>query len=175
MRISLIVFLMASLLLASCGGWSESRGNPRNWFGKSREVPVQEAQINTEAANPLIPQKSAISKRPEKADTSVAIASVSELRVERTPTGAIILATGIASRQGAYDAELRLEPAVEGDGPSTTLTYTFRVVYPKYLTTTGSAHSRTIHVARSLTTQDLSGTNLIRVRSEQNTLETRRR
>ncbi len=174
MRISLMVFLMASLLLASCGGWSESRSNPRNWFGKSREVPIQEAQINTEAANPLIPQKSAISKRPEKADTSVAIASISELRVERTPTGAIILATGIASRQGAYDAELRLEP-VEEDDSSTTLTYTFRVVYPDYLTTSGSAHSRTIHVARSLTTQDLSGTSLIRVRAEQNTLETRRR
>jgi len=174
MRKSLTVFLAASLLLSSCGGWSDSRANPRNWFGKSRQVPVEEPNINTEAVNPLIPQKSAISRRPEAVDASVAVASVSELRVERTTTGAIILATGIASRQGAYDAQLRLEP-IEGEGPSSTLTYTFRVVYPEYLTTTGSDYTRTIHVARSLTTQDLSGIRLIRVRGAQNTLETRRR
>jgi len=168
------VLLATSLFLSACGGWGDSRANPRNWFSKSREIPIDQPEIDPEAVNPLIPQKSAISKRPDAADASVAIASVTELRVDRTTTGAIIQATGVASRQGAFDVELRLDPQ-EGDAAPDVLSYTFRVVLPEDPTAVGSEHTRTVHAAQSLTKQDLAGIRLIRVKGAQNALETRRR
>ena len=174
MRKPLMLILAASLFLSACGGWGDSRANPRNWFSKSREVPVEQPDIDPDAINPLIPQKSAISKRPEADDVSVAIASVTELRVDRTTTGAIIQVTGVASRQGAYNVELRLDPADENTA-SDVVSYTLRVVFPENPTTVGSEHSRTVHAAQSLTKQDLAGIRLIRVKGAQNALETRRR
>ncbi len=99
MQKPLTVLLVASLLLAGCGGWSESRLNPGNWFGKSRPAPVAAA----EEVNPLIPKSSkGIFSRPEREDVTVPIAEVTELRVDPTTTGAIIYAEGVAARQGPY-------------------------------------------------------------------------
>lgn len=173
MRKSITVLLATSVVLAGCSGWSDSRTNPRNWFGNSRSTQVVLAQ-DPQAANPLIPQKSSMSKRPEKADASVLITSITELRVDRTPTGATILVTGIASRQGAYDVELHLEPA-DDTSPKGTLNFTFRVVYPNDPTPIGSDHTRTVREAYSLSNHDLQGVRLIRVQAEQNVRETRRR
>jgi len=174
MRKPLMVLLAASLFLSACGGWGDSRANPRNWFSKSREIPIDQPDIDPEAINPLIPKKSAASKRPDKVDTSVAIASVTELRVDRTTSGAIIQVTGVAARQGAYNIELRADPPTADSAPDV-LSYTLRVVLPEGPTTVGSEHSRTIHAAQSLSKQDLAGIRLIRVKGAQNALETRRR
>jgi hypothetical protein len=173
MRNPLMVLLAASLVLAGCGGWGDSRANPRNWFGKSSTTAAVIPQ-DASAINPLIPKKSAISKRPDAVDASVAIAAVTELRVERTTTGAIIHVTGVAARQGAYKAELRLDPVDEAN-PSDILSFTFRVVYPKDPTPVGSERTRTVYEAQTLTTQDLQGIRLIRVKGAQNSMETRRR
>ena len=51
MRKSISLILIASLITASCG-WRDSRVNPRNWFGNSRDVPVEVVDAE---ANPLIP------------------------------------------------------------------------------------------------------------------------
>ena len=173
MRKPITMLLAASVVLAGCGGWDDSRANPRNWFGKSRSTQLVLAE-DPEAVNPLIPQKSSIAQRPEEVDTSVLITSITELKVERNTTGATILVTGIASRQGAYDVELRPEPADEATTKGT-LNFTFRVVYPSDPTPIGSDHTRTVHEAYSLTNQDLQGIQLIRVQAEQNVRETRRR
>jgi len=172
MRKSLIVIVMASLLVAGCGDWGDSRANPRNWFGKSS--PPATTLTNTGETNALIPKKSAISKRADPVDRSEPIGAITELRVERTPIGAIIYASGVATRQGAFDAEIRLNPT--GDGADKgVLSYTFYVVYPDYQTAISTDHSRTVIVARSLTHQELQGVRLIRVSAAQNALETRRR
>ena len=172
-RTPVMVLLVTGLFLAGCGGWQDSRVNPGNWFGKSRSEPVQ-STVAAEETNPLIPRKPAIGKRPEQADNRVAITTVTELRVDRTTTGAIILVSGVAARQGAFNTQLRLDPP--GDNSSAdVLSYTLIVDYPTDPTPVGSEHTRTIHAARSLSNQDLRGIRLIRVKAEQNTIETRRR
>ena len=91
MHKSLTVLLMAGLLLTSCG-WSDSRVNPKNWFGGSNEVPVEAV---AEDINPLIPKKrqSILTSKEKPVDLGVPIANISLLRIERTASGAIIHAT----------------------------------------------------------------------------------
>lgn len=173
MRNNLILALSASLVLGGCGGWSDSQVNPRNWFGPGQSDPVP-TTYQADALNPLIPQRSALNRRPEATDASVAIAAVTRLRVERTTTGAIIQATGIASRQGVFATELRLDPTGD-ENPADVLSLTFRVVYPEGPTAVGTEHTRTIHEAHSVSNQDLSGIRLIRVRGAQNVMEARHR
>ncbi|UWQ76380.1 hypothetical protein [Leisingera sp. M658] len=166
----LALTLACALMLAGCGGWKQSRINPSNWFGSSApaEAPVAE---NT---NPLLPQDSnarGIFARPEPKDTTVLAGQITEMRIERTASGAIIYATAIASRQGAYDVVLRpADSSEEG-----VLSLDFRVVYPETSTATGSEFSRTIHAARTVTNQDLAGIRTVRVNGAQNARESRRR
>ncbi|AVO36575.1 hypothetical protein [Pukyongiella litopenaei] len=172
MRKPLTFLLVASTLLSGCGGWRDSGWNPSNWFGRGRSVSVD---APPEAVNPLIPEgRRGIFQRPEKEDRSELIAAVRELRIERDPNGAIVYATGLASRNGAYAARLRLEtedlPPEDG-----VITFTFRVTYPSDPTPTGTERTRTIVEAHSLSTQELQGVKAIRVIAAQNALESRRR
>ncbi len=171
MRKSLALILTGTLILAGCGGWRDSRINPGNWFGKSRSAPVAEA--SAEAVNPLLPDegRKSIFARADKEDLSVPVAQISELRVEPTPNGAIIYASGIASRQGAHEVELRPVPEA-ADG---TLEYTLHVLYPVAATPAGSEHSRTVQAAVTISEQSLRGIRTIRVSGAENARETRRR
>ena len=173
MRISIAVLLITGITLSGCNSWQGSRANPSNWFGKSKDTETT-AVANAGQVNPLIPQNSdtglfSKSSGPEE-DFSLPVASVTELRIEKTPSGAIIYASGLASRQGAHDVRLKLNEDTEAN----TLEYSFRVVYPEYPTPIGSETSRTIRVATSLTHQSLAGIKVIRVSSEGNARETRR-
>lgn len=168
MKTTLTLLVSTSLILSACG-WRDSRVNPSNWFGQPEPVAVDES------ANPLVPKKrNSILSRPEAVDTSVLIASVTSLQIDPTPSGAIILAEGVASRQGAYDAELRPvnTELVSEDG---VLELEFRVVYPVTNTAVGNNRSREVFEAYSLTRQQLTGVRLVRVRAAQNALESRRR
>lgn len=167
---TLALVLAASLGLASCGGWSNSRLNPGNWFGRSEPVPVN---TDPTAANPLLPQRSKLLGRKPEADYHVPIQSVSDLVVERTSSGAIIRATGQAAKQGAY--EPRLVPVPESEDTSGVLTLTFEVVYPVNPRPAGSDLTRRIIAAYSVTHQDLAKVRTIRVVAETNARETRRR
>lgn len=125
--------------------------------------------------NPLIPPKRAgILARPEAEDRSVPIANIADMRIDPTPSGAIVNVTGIANRQGAFDAELRLSRSEE-DEKNGVLSYTFFVTYPETPTPQGSERSRTINQAISLSNQDLERVRLIRVVGQQNARESRRR
>lgn len=173
MRKSIAVLMVTGLTLAGCSSWQASRVNPGNWFGRSKSAEVA-VNASAEEINSLIPEntKSGLFSRPdtETEDFSVAIANVTELKVEKTPTGAIIYAIGLASRQGAYGVRLRRNEEAE----ESTLDYSFRALYPADPTPVGSDTSRTLRVAVSLTHQDLAGVKLIRVSSEGNARETRR-
>ena len=163
----LTALLAASLLVSGCN----SRINPVNWFGGSRSAPV----AAPEEVNPLIPTSGGgIFKRPEAEDVTVPIASVSELRIEPDLSGAIVTATGIAMRQGAYGAELR--PTSEDLVPENgVLTFDFVVAYPEYRTATGSEQSRKVVVGYDLSRQELQGVRSIRVVGQNNALESRQR
>ena len=98
------------------------------------------------------------------------ITEIADLRIDRTTTGAIVVATGIAKRQGAYDA--KLVPVETETGA--TLTYTFEVAYPEAATYKGNEATRTIRAAVNLTQQELRSVTTIRVEGETNARESRR-
>ena len=172
MKKHVTVLLVASLLLAGCGGWRDSRINPGNWFGKSRSERVE---APAEAVNPLLPKgRKGILSRPDPVDATVPIAEVTELRVEPTTTGAIIYVEGLAARQGPYEVELRPvttpEEAAEG-----VFSLSFRVVYPQRATRMGTPFSRTVRAAHSMTKQEIRDIRTIRVVARDNVRTTKRR
>lgn len=167
------VLLIAGLTVSACGGWRDSRVNPTNWFGGSTSAPVE--TTTSASANPLIPEsRRGIFARPEDEDRSIPITKVTEMQIDPTTTGAIIQVVGVANRQGAFDAELRLTPA-EDDADKGVLTYTFFVTYPEKPTPQGAERTRTIRQAISLSRQDLQNVRVIRVIGQENVRESRRR
>lgn len=169
MQKPLALTLAGALVLAGCG-FKESRINPLNWFGRSE--PAQ--AVVAEGANPLIPEDSrrgGVFARPEARDLSVLAAQITDLRIERTATGAIIHATAVTSRQGAHDVTLRQA----GEATDGVLSYDFRVTYPAEPTRSGTVASRTVHAARSLSNQDLAAVRVVRVNGAENARESRRR
>lgn len=174
MQKSLSVFLIATLTLSGCSGWRDSRVNPSNWFGPSTPAPIEEP---VDEANALIPEQGSgrgLFARPEQVDTSVPIATVTALRVDPRPSGATVLATGTAFRQGAFDAQL-LPVASEENRKNGILEFEFRVKYPDYATAQGPERTREVTDAIDVTRQNLDGVRVIRVKGQQNALETRRR
>ncbi|ATG35399.1 MULTISPECIES: hypothetical protein [Phaeobacter] len=174
MQRSLALLLVGAVALSGCG-FRDSRVNPLNWFGGSDEVEVVET--SGEPVNPLIPVQNRVSvfARPDAVDETVLVQSVTDMRVERTPTGAIVYATGIAARQGAYGVELRLDEADrDARTRDATLDFTFRAIYPDTRTALGSERTRTLRAAVSLSQQQLASVRSIRVVAAQNARESRR-
>ena len=132
--------LVSTLLVSGCS-WSGSQANPKNWFGRGQP---SNAPPPAEEINPLIPGTGVqVFKRPEAEDTSVPIAQVNELRIDPTPTGAIVQATGTATRQGAYAVELRPDhPELLADNG--VLSFSFRVRYPEDPTPVGNDRTRLV-------------------------------
>lgn len=171
MRKTVLLLVVLGFTVSACGGWRDSRVNPGNWFGSGSEVPVATAEGEV---NPLIPAKSVVSRDREEVDRHVLIETVSDLQIERTVGGAIILVTGVGRVQGAYGAELR--PVSPDEKPvDGVLAYTFNVLYPSEPRAVGSERTRTVEVARSRTTQDLDGVRVIRITAASNARESRRR
>lgn len=162
MQTKLTVLLISGLVLTGCG-----------WFGSNDPVPGTPAAAES---NALIPQRSGsgLFDGPEEEDLSVPVMSVSELRVDPTSSGAIIQVTGIASRQGAFDAELRPVNSEE-NAENGILAYSFRVTYPEDPTAQGPERTRTVTEAISVSAKTLSGIKLIRVEGQENAREARRR
>lgn len=149
------VTLAILLMLAGCSRVAESRFNPLNWFGGASE------EARAASVVPDVP-----------ADGRRLIQQVVSLRIERTPGGAIVHATGLPERQAYYDAELvpvAGERAIEG-----VLEYQFRISPPTAATPSGPPQSREVVVARFVTEQTLAGVRTIRVVGATNALVTRR-
>ena len=164
--------LIGTLTLSACGGWRDSRANPRNWFGGSEEAIAEPVEY----VNPLIPveeERTRIRVGRSEEDVEITtepITEITDLRIDRTTTGAIVVATGLAKRQGAYNA--RLVPVEES--ASETLSFVFEVAYPEAPTYKGNEATRTIRAATHLTIQDLRRVNKIRVEGATNARESRR-
>ncbi len=78
---TLIILVASVLVLSGCARVSESRFNPFNWFGSSAD-------------------EETVATIGESADPRPLVAEVTSLVVERTPTGAIVRATGLPPDQG---------------------------------------------------------------------------
>ena len=168
MRITIPALLISTVLLAGCG----SSANPMNWFGN--DAPDESVLEPIDGANPLIPESDGIfqSRRNQLAIyPGTTIDAIADLTLEPVPGGLLIMATGRAATQGAYNA--RLTPVNEDEVPEDgVLTYQLQAQYTQI--TGGAPETREVIVARTLTDQELSGTRTIRVEGLQNALERRR-
>lgn len=155
--------LCFGLTVAGCARLADSRINPLNWFGRS--APVASATSQTEAPRPLIPRSRGV----QIVDGRSLIHSVTALSIDRTPSGAIIRATGEADSQGQFNAELVLVSAENG-----ALIYDFRIERPAGYQAQGSSNSRVITAAATLSAAELQGVRSIRVQAANNARSTRR-
>ncbi|MFK7876655.1 MAG: hypothetical protein AB8B71_12890 [Paracoccaceae bacterium] len=149
-----------------------SRFNPLNWFGRSEAVapadPVAEV-------NPLIPTGGGLLSRNRgpAPDLTTPIDTVSDIKVERVPGGAIIRAVGVDATQGAFNVEL--VPMTEDEQPvDGVLSYTLERQKPDFRTRQGPVVTREVAVARHVTDQTLSGVRTIRIVADQNARQVRR-
>jgi len=170
---SLSALLATTLILGACG-FSDSRINPLNWFGRSQPAPVAD---QAEPTNPLIPKSGGLfsNRNPgEKEDyLGKPFEEITDLTIERVAGGAIIRATGLAARQGYYT--VRLTPENEDELPvDGVLTYRLEGVRPAVATPVGTKPTRTVTAARKVTDQTLAGVRTIRVEGQLNARVARR-
>lgn len=196
MRGVVSVLLIGTLVLSSCSAWRESRANPSNWFGNSRSAVVEtRAQTPTTIApddrqtnNPLIDtrggnqlvrrnvttvQRTGLLRRRNKQVQyeGTLVDEVTDLVVERTPTGAIVRVTGLPNREGAFDVRLL---RVNLDGPvDGVLEYTLNAIQPVQ-TRVGTQRTREVKAGAFIGNALLEDVREIRVSAERNVLSTRR-
>ena len=155
MRLPLTLALIAVTGLTACG-FGQSRLNPLNWFGRSKEVPV--------AAAPEVAGKAAVE------DGRQLVQSVLSMTVEANPGGAIITATGLPPTQGWWKAELVALPVDDKGG----LVLEFRVAQPPKPWPAGTEWSREITAAYALSNIKLGGISEIVVQGATNPRASRR-
>ena len=167
MRRPMTTLVIVASLLGGCG-FSDSNWNPFNWFGGGQPAPV-----NASDSNPLVPDTRRTRREADYVYQGTPIDTISELKIERIPGGAIIRATGVSQYQGGYNAFLY--PMIATDGStSDVLTFRFDISLPAGARAGGTTQSREITVARRVTEQDLAGIRTIRVEGRQNAQVSRR-
>lgn len=152
MRLSLTLALTAVMVLTSCGAIRESRLNPLNWFGGSREAQADEFGV------------------PVKVEARPLVAQVLSMSIEPTPYGAIVRATGLSPTQGFHDAELVARPVDENG----VLVYDFRLMPPPEPRPAGAQRTREVTVAAHLSKIRLEGIREIVVQGAENVRASRR-
>jgi len=89
MRKSLLILLPAVLALSGCARLQDSRLNPFTWFGSSSPAT---APVDADGnIVPLVPARTQLIGNRDMID------QVTALRINRTPDGAIVTATGVAA------------------------------------------------------------------------------
>jgi hypothetical protein len=116
--------LSLAAAVAGCGGFRDSRLNPRNWFGRSE--PRETIVLPDEGSDPR-----------------GLVAAVISLAVEPIPGGAIVRARGENPTQGYWAAELVPLPVDENG----VLVYEFRLLPPPTRADVSTPQSRQVDVA----------------------------
>jgi len=158
MRLTIILLLFTSMTVSGCARLADSRINPLNWFGRSENVANVDADGNIRA---LVPTNGLT----VTVDSRQLVASVTSLRINRSPDGAIVQATGATSSLGYYNAEL---VPVSQDGG--TLTLAMRATAPAAPQT----GVQQISAAYLLSNAELSGIRRVVVQGQANSLSSRR-
>ncbi|MEM7733110.1 MAG: hypothetical protein AAF280_10040 [Pseudomonadota bacterium] len=196
MRVSVLILLTASFVLASCGSVRESRFNPVNWFGSSTSSSNEvETTVNASGevvpVNPLIGNKrrgsqivnvttrstNAIDRarilrdKDDEPYTGTLVDQVTSLEIKRTTTGGIVSVSGLTTRQGAFD--VRLVPRNQGIPVDGVLTYELRALQP-IETLQGPERTRRIQAAAPLSVQELELIRTVQVVARRNTRTSRR-
>jgi len=171
MRKSFTTVLIASFLATGCASNRGSTPIPPSEVGQAQALQADAA------TNPLIPSRVGVfggsREQIDPSDLSTPIASITELRIERLPGGAIIRATGVDQIQDAFN--VRLVPGNAEELPvDGVLAYTMERQRLAEPTPMGAARTREVVVARKLTDNQLRGVRSIRVQAAQNALSVRR-
>ncbi len=151
MRLLKIALLASLVALSACGKVRESKLNPFNWFGNSRQVQT----VSVEAA---------------PTDKRLFVDTVLSMQVEQIATGAIIRATGLPPTQGYWDAELVPLPLDENGR----LVLEFRIFPPVTPAGVVNQQSREVTVALALSNIKLAPVREIIVQGAQNARSSRR-
>ncbi len=151
----LVLAGLVAMSVASCARISESRMNPFNWFGGDQSSPETLPVAEVAVAH----------------DPRVVVDAVVAVRIERTPGGAILMATGLPPSQGYYDAAL--VPDAERSAPGR-LVYQFRAQPPVQPGPVSTPRSRELRAALFLTDQDLAGVREVQVLGAQASRSVRR-
>lgn len=145
MKAPLLTVLAVSLAITGCARVSESRLNPFNWFGSSREEVVTLAP----EGGYVVPQT----------DYRLPAVQITALSLQPVSGGAILVATGIAPTQGWWDAEL-VSTTGHDDPVDGKLTYRLLMAEPTRgtpdATRTGSSATREITVSKFLSNQKVA-------------------
>ncbi len=142
------------ILLAGCsGGGSLGSLNPFNWFKNTGNASQSGAALT------LAPRRGYTAVT----DTRPLIDQITGLSIDKTASGAIIRATGLAPAQGYHSADLVLVSAISGE-----LTYEFRTRAPGTVLRIGSERLREIIAGTHLSQSQLRGVRRIRVVAAQN-------
>ena len=165
MHKSISMLVISSVLLAGCG---QSRLNPLNWFGRAERVET----VAAEDANPLIPRRRGMFAREEAGYAGALVAVARDMKLERTPGGAILRVTGLAAAQGSWD--VRLEETNEGEPVEGVLTYELRAIATPNAAV-GGERTRLLTVATYVSDQQLATARSVQVVAAQNSLISRRR
>lgn len=138
-RMPWVAGLLAVSLLMGCA----SKLNPLNWFGQ-RAKPVAAVSL----AMPSDP-------RP-------LIATITALRLEAVPSGALLIATGRGAAVGSWQADLVALPVVDG-----VLTLELRA-WPAPVAVAGTPRTREVTTGLHLSRADLAGLSQIIVQGGEN-------
>jgi hypothetical protein len=158
MRAPILAALTATIVLTSCTAARESRFNPFNWFGSSREQ-----------ASTLAPDGGYTAQR----DSRALVENVVSMRIDRTPEGAIVTAVGLPPTQGFWDGEL--VPVTKSETPENgVLAYDFRIRRPFERAGVVNQQSREVTVAHFISTAKLNGVRTITVRGNKTQRSSRR-
>lgn len=165
--------LTAMTALAGCGGFRNSRANPRNWFGGARTQDVP-AEATPEQINPLIPEREDSifrRRRDEDAYEGTLVDQITSLEIEPTSDGAIVRVEGRTLRQDAYD--VRLESDSDGEPVNGLLEFRLKAIQPAGAPQ-GPTGARTVIAAAFVSAQDIAATQTVRVLAARNLQESKR-
>lgn len=152
----LIAAMLTGLLLSGCG-FRQSSFNPFNWFGNSK--PAAASQTATPAIKATGP-------------VTELVQTVTALKVEKVPGGALIHVTGLPPSQGWWNAGLVAENG--GQPVKGVLTYRFEITPPPGQTRTSTPQSREVTVAVYVSDAQLQGVRQITVTGSTNARSSRR-
>ncbi|MCV2864158.1 hypothetical protein [Defluviimonas sp. WL0075] len=153
---TVLMAIAIALSLAGCAKVRESKLNPFNWFGRSKEAPAQVQETASGVPN----------------DPRLLVAQVTELVVERMPEGAIVRATGLPPTQGWWKAELVAENG--GDPVEGVMTYRFVIAPPVGAKPASTPQSREVTAAAFLSNIKLESIRSIVVTGEANSRSSKR-
>jgi hypothetical protein len=164
--------IVSALVLGGCGAISESRFNPLNWFGRAQVDPV-----STAAVNPLIPTGRGGISLLGSDDTAIPagplVDQVTDLTVEPIPGGALIRATALSDRVGAFN--VTLEPVNDGLPVDGVLSLEMRAYTAPAGNVPTTERARSYVAALRLSDSDLEAVRTIRVTAARNAATVARR